>query len=206
MATMTQATATQVVTKEPKSKATKTANIAKDGQIVAVSKGSAKELAIFNKVLSSISKSSDTLANEIHIAGLYALKMVNESGQSGPASRLVTALGEKHDMNRVVKWLCHFGKLQWAKGQIVYKKRKDITEATADGFMERATETPYWKLTAQTKPSHTFDYLTMIKGILRQHKKANQLEGEGKIVSEKNVHFLKQLETIIGADEVASIH
>lgn len=198
MATMTQATA---VNKEPKVTAAK-----KDGQIVAVSKESAKELATFNKVLSSISKSSDTLANEIHTAGLYALKMVNESGQSGPASRLVTALGDKHDMNRVVKWLCHFGKLQWAKGQIVYKKRKDISEATAAGFMERANETPYWKLTAQTKPSHTFDYLTMIKGILRQHKKAGELEGEGKIVSEKNVHFLKELETLIGADEVASIH
>ena len=75
----------------------------------------------FNSNIATIKKGSEALAQAIHAAGMFALAQANEHGNIGFAVRLVEAMGKKHDAQRVVKWLCHFGKFDVKKYEIYSK-------------------------------------------------------------------------------------
>lgn len=155
--------------------------------------------ADFEKKLKSISGYAESLANEIHAAGVYCLFQANVHNNVDAGQRLIEAIGKKQDKQRVGRWLVFFGKFTVKNDLLVYKKRKDITEANAEGWVKRANEMPYWELTAQPKLLVTFDYLAMIQSIINRASKVTELEEEGKQVTEKNKDVLKELNKIMVA-------
>lgn len=157
----------------------------------------------FDSLIEVIKKQSDSLAQAIHQAGLLTIQQVNISGDVTYAVRLVDALGTKHDKRRVVAWLTHFGKLAWTTDKgLIYRKRKDINEATVQGFYDRANATPYWELTAQENPKVTIDILTMLNSIL---KKA-EADYEGKEVLIKHEHLLSGIKAMVQSQQQPVVH
>lgn len=150
----------------------------------------------FGKRLTKISKQSDLLADDIHIAGLYALSQVNIHGQPSSAVRLIEAMGKKHDKVRVMKWLIHFGKLTVKDKVLVYKKRKDINPETVDAWAAKADATPYWELTAQQEMTVTYDYYKMIESVLNKRKGIPDLTTKGKQVEEVNAGLLDAIQEV----------
>lgn len=150
----------------------------------------------FGKRLTKISKQSDLLADDIHIAGLYALSQVNIHGQPSSAVRLIEAMGKKHDKVRVMKWLIHFGKLTVKDKVLVYKKRKDINPETVDAWAAKADAMPYWELTAQQEMTVTYDYYKMIESVLNKRKGIPELTSKGKQVDEVNEGLLDAIQEV----------
>lgn len=153
--------------------------------------------ADFDKTLKNISGLAESLATDVHKAGIYCLLQANIHNNVDAGQRLIEAIGKKQDKQRVGRWLIFFGKFTVKNDLLVYKKRKDITEANAEGWVKRADEMPYWELTAQPKLLVTFDYLAMIQSIINKAGKVHELEEEGKQVTEKNKDVLKELSKIM---------
>lgn len=158
----------------------------------------------FNAALKRIKTNADTLAQAIHEAGLFAIAQVNEHGNDGFGARLVEAMGKKHDAQRVVTWLCHFGKFGVKNNKLVYRARKDITPDKLDSFLKNAEVTPYWELTRQPDLKFKVDYLSMLTSILKRHEKAEELRDEGKEVDESNVAVLDEVKAIIAKYQEAA--
>ena len=150
----------------------------------------------FKKVLVRITKNADILAQDIHIAGLYALSQVNIHGQVSAGLRLIDAMGKKHDKVRVLKWLIKFGKFAVKDGVLVYKKRKDINPESVEAWQEKANATPYWELTAQTELTVTYDYYKLIEGILNKRKNVPNVIADGKQVTELNGGLLDAIQEV----------
>lgn len=159
----------------------------------------------FNKSLVSIKKQGESLATEVHNAGMFALLQANTHGNTGFGVRLIEALGKKHDAKRVEKWLMHFGKFGIKDGLLCYRKRKDITAENFDATMQKAEATPYWELTAQEHAVFKVDYLAQLKSLLAKHEKAVQLRSEGKDAEEKNEGLLGALKAVLQAHETAPV-
>ena len=155
----------------------------------------------FNSTLKAISKSGEALASMIHEAGMYALEQVNTHGNDGFAVRLIDAMGKKHDVKRVEKWLCHFGKLGIKKGVLCYRNNSKIKPETYEAVMEEADNTPYWELSPQEHHKFTVDYLGMLQGLLKRHETAKQKEAEGIEVEERNLGILDEVAKILKAHQ-----
>ena len=154
---------------------------------------------VFDATLKSVSKHAEDLSTAMHQAGLYCLHQCNVKNNADAGQRLIDAIGQKQDKQRIARWLVFFGKFTVKNGLLVYKKRKDITEANAEGWVERANEMPYWELILQPQLMVTFDYLAMIQSIINKASKVHELEEEGKQVTEKNQGVLKELSKIMVA-------
>ena len=151
----------------------------------------------FNATLVAIKKQSEGLAQAIHDAGMFAVQQVNEHGNIGFGVRLIEAMGKKHDAQRVVNWLVHYGKFGVKKGEIVFKARKDITPATIDAFITKANENPYWVHTPQKKLVERINYLTLLESMVNKHKAAQKKIEGGEQVEELNAGLLPEIEAII---------
>lgn len=151
----------------------------------------------FASTIAFIAKGTEAVANSIHLAGLYALQQANVHGNVGFGVRLIEALGGKHDVKRVEKWLCHFGKFGMKEGLLVFRKRKDINETNLDAWNEKSANCPYWTLTPVEHHKFSVDYLTMLKGLLNKHRKAEALREEGKEAEEHNTGVLIEVEKLL---------
>lgn len=157
--------------------------------------------ADFDKTLKNISGLAESLAVDVHKAGIYCLQQANIHNNADAGQRLIEAIGKKQDKQRVGRWLVFFGKFTVKNDLLVYKKRKDITPANVEGWLQRADEMPYWDLTAQPKLMITYDYLSMVKSIITKASHIPDLEENGKTVTVKNEGVLKELGKIIEAFE-----
>lgn len=147
----------------------------------------------FKAALGRIVKNSNLLADDIHVAGIYALKQANEHGQTSAGLSLMEAMGKKHDKARVQKWLIHFGKFGIKDGLMVYRKRKDINPENLEAWIEKANALPYWELTKQATAEVTLDYYQLIKGIFNKQKNVPEMVKDGKTVTEINEGLLAAL-------------
>lgn len=151
----------------------------------------------FNATIKVITTGGDKLATMIHSAGLFALAQVNEHGNSGFGVRLIEAMGKKHDVKRVEKWLCHFGKFGIKAGVLIYRARRNILPENIDAWAEKANATPYWELTEQEHHKFSFDTLAMLQSILNRHTKALEKKGAGEEVSIANEAALADVTAIL---------
>lgn len=151
----------------------------------------------FNAALKTITGTGEKLASSIHDAGCFAIAQANEHGNIGFAVRLRDAMGKKHDAQRVVTWLCHFGKIGVKDGMLVYRKRKDIQPENMDAWLVKAEATPYWEFTKQKQLIEKIDYLAMLKSISTKHKNAQIKLDEGGQVVESNVGVLIEVEKLL---------
>lgn len=151
----------------------------------------------FNATIKAIKTNSDTLAQAIHTAGLFAIAQANEHGNVGFGVRLIEAMGKKHDSQRVCTWLCRFGKFGVSKGVLVYRKRKDIDGTNLESWLAKAEATPYWELTPQKALVEKVDYLSMLHSIINKHKAMEKKQAEGKEVVENNVGILAEVEKLL---------
>jgi hypothetical protein len=151
----------------------------------------------FNTAIAGIRKNSESLAELVHSAGLFAIKQANEHGNTGFGERLIEALGRKHDAKRVEKWLCYFGKFGMKAGKLVYRARKDIGPENLDAWLEKASATPYYDLTAQEHHGFTFDGLAGLKSILKRHATAIEKAQAGEEVTMKNEGVLAEVQALL---------
>lgn len=151
----------------------------------------------FNSTLAAIKKTADNLAQDIHAAAIFSIAQANEHGNIGFATRLVDAMGKKHDAQRVVNWLVHFGKIGVKKGLIVFRKRKDINAENLEAILTQANDCPYWLLTPQKKLVENVDYLAMLASMVKKHQRIESGETEGKEYTEKNTGILPEIQAII---------
>ena len=131
----------------------------------------------FNAALATIKKSAEVLAQSIHEAGMFAIAQVNEHGNWYFGNRLIEAMGRKHDAQRVVTWLTHFGKFGVKGGKLCYRQRKDIKLENLDAWLEKAEARPYWELTAQKLLVQNVNYLSMLASIAKAYEKNQQKIG-----------------------------
>jgi hypothetical protein len=151
-----------------------------------------KQLA---KALNTIVTSGDTLADNIHSVGLWAIEQSNLHGNINVANRLLEAMGQKHDKARVIVWLVEFGSFSYSKEKgLSYRNRKDVSPETAQGFIDAATETPYWVFTRQAEPKFDVDMLKRLKTLLevptKIRAKAEEAHAEAHIHNEGLVEQL----------------
>lgn len=158
----------------------------------------------FNQAIKTISAMGEKFAETIHEAGMFAIAQVNEHGNDGFGVRLIEAMGKKHDRQRVVNWLVHFGKFGVKNGVLVYKQRRDINPENYDAILEKANNTPYWELTPEKKLVERVDYLAMLKGIVNRHKTMQKKASEGAKVEELNTGIIAEIETILAKHTTAT--
>lgn len=158
----------------------------------------------FNAALKRIKINADTLAQAIHDAGIFAIAQANEHGNIGFGTRLVEAMGKKHDAQRVVTWLCHFGKFGVKGGELVYRARKDIGPDKIEATIAAAEATPYWELTKQKELTYKVDYLALLNSLLNRHEKAEELRAEGREVDESNITVLDEVRELIARHQAAA--
>lgn len=151
----------------------------------------------FAPLLKQISGKSNDLALDIHTAGLFCIQQANLHNNAGFAQQLIEAIGDKQDIRRVARWMQFYGKIAVKNNLLVFKKRKDITPANAEGWLKKANEIPYWVHTPQPQLEVTYDYLAMINSIVNKAINKGKLEEEGKTVTEKNVDVLDALNKIL---------
>lgn len=158
----------------------------------------------FNKNLKAISTSAESLAKLIHESAMYALSQVNIHGNDGFAVRLVEAMGRKHDVERVEKWFCYYGKLGMKAGKLVFRKNKKIQPETIDAIMAEAAATPYWELNPQRHNVQSIDYLSLLAGIIKRRATISQKNSENDDahqIEEHNVGVLDEIAKIIKAHQ-----
>lgn len=151
----------------------------------------------FNAELKNISTTGEKFATSVHNAGLFAIAQVNEHGNANFGSRLLEAVGKKHDRQRIANWLMKFGKFGVKNGVLVYKARKDITPANLEATLAHAEATPYWELTPEKKLTETVNYLQLLKGLVAKHKNAEAKVAAGKQVDELHLDVLADLEKVL---------
>ena len=152
----------------------------------------------FNSTLKAISKNGEALAQDIHDAACFALRQANEHGNVGFGTRLVEAMGKKHDVKRVEKWLCHFGKFGMKKGELVYRARRDILPENLEAQQDKAEAMPYWELTEQEHHKFTFDGVAMLHSIMNRYANAQgRLNAGIKDVEIKNESVVADIQAIL---------
>ena len=151
----------------------------------------------FNTTLKAIKTNADNLAQSIHEAGVFAIEQANLHGNDGFAQRLVEAMGRKHDVKRVEKWLMKFGKLGIRKGIMVYRKRLDITHENAMSFVAQAEAMPYWDLTKQSHATMTVDWLNLLQGFLKRDETISNNIKEGKEVTVLHPEVLAEVKALL---------
>lgn len=154
------------------------------------------QVKTFNKQIAHIKTSSEALAVSIHSAGIFAIAQANEFGNINFGTRLMDAMGKKHNRQRVVNWLVKFGKFGVAKGLIVYRNRKDISAENLDKWLDNANKTPYWELTPEAKLIEKIDYLTMLGSLLNRHKAAQNKAEFGIKIEEHNIGIIPELQKL----------
>lgn len=145
----------------------------------------------YKKLITKITKNAEALAQDIHSAGMAALKQANEFNNMAWGIDLVKAVGDKHAGKRVQAWLVMFGKFKMKDGEIVAAAKKPLP----DNWEATANELPYWEAFTEpdVKPVE-LDYLKMIKSIIA---KQGRLEQEGKEYTEVNVAVKEKLQSIL---------
>lgn len=152
----------------------------------------------FNATLKAITKNADQLAAQIHDAGMFALLQANQHGNTGFAQRLIEAMGKKHDAMRVARWLVHYGCMTITKGEVKYRKRKDITSPEHfDANIEAAEQSPYWVLTPQGDVTVKIDVIARLEGIVRSISNAHKKQAEGKEVQITHEDALAEVQALI---------
>lgn len=150
----------------------------------------------FNKDITVIKGAAEGLAAAIHSAGLVAIAQVNEHGNTGFGTRLMEAMGKKHNRQRVVNWLVKFGKFGVKNNALVFRNRKDITPQNMGAMLEKAANLPYWELTPEQKLVERVDYLSLLHSMLNKHKGMEAKEAAGKQVEERNIGLLPELQAL----------
>lgn len=158
----------------------------------------------FNSVLKAISKSGEALANYIHQAALFALAQVNEHGNDGFATRLIEAMGRKHDVARVEKWFCHFGKLGMKGGKLVYRARRDITAENLEAILKEAEAVPYWELNEQPHHVFKFNCLSMLESIVTREQTAKEKAAKGDEVEFIGPNLVAEVQALIAKHKAAA--
>lgn len=151
----------------------------------------------YNQNLKVIAVTGERFAQAVHEAGLFALHQVNIHGNSTFATRLMEAVGRKHDAKRIEKWLCYFGKLGMNKQALVYKARKDITPENVDAKLKEAETIPYWELTVQEHHKEVADIITLLQQIPKRIIKLQQKEAAGAEVEIRNLSALNDVNSLI---------
>ena len=134
------------------------------------------------KALHNIVTCGDSLADQIHAVGIYAIDQANLHGNINVANRLLEAMGTKHDKARVITWLVEFGSFSYNKEKgLTYRNRKDVSPETAQGFVDAAQESPYWVFTKQIEPKFEVHILARLKTLIDLPKKTRaKAEESGK--------------------------
>jgi hypothetical protein len=151
----------------------------------------------FNSTIKAIKGNSEALAQAVHEAGVFAIAQANLHGNDGFAQRLIEAMGKKHDVKRVEKWLMFFGKLGIRKGLMVFRKRIDITPENAQSFVDKAEALPYWELTKQEHASTTVDWLNLLHSLVKREVSVNEKIKEGKEVTVLHPEVLAQVKELL---------
>jgi hypothetical protein len=151
----------------------------------------------FDVALKTIGKSAEGLAASIHLAGLFAIEQSILHNNASPAIRLREAMGKKHDAQRVVTWLCFFGKLGVKKNAIVYRARKDVMPEHCEAQLKAADDCPYWDKTPQKAIVFSVDYLAGIKSLIAKHEQAIEKTAQGEEVREKNIALVARLHALV---------
>lgn len=145
----------------------------------------------YKQLINNITNNAEALAQDIHSAGMAALKQANEFNNMAWGIDLVKAVGNKHAGKRVQAWLVMFGKFRMKDGEMVSAAKKSLP----DNWEATANEMPYWEAFTEpdVKPVE-LDYLKMIKAIIA---KQGKLEQEGKEYTEVNVAVKEKLQSIL---------
>lgn len=145
----------------------------------------------YKQLINKITNNAEALAQDIHSAGMAALKQANEFNNMAWGIDLVKAVGNKHAGKRVQAWLIMFGKFKMKDGELVSAAKKSIPE----NWEATANEMPYWEAFTEpdVKPVE-LDYLKMIKAIIA---KQGKLEQEGKEYTEVNIAIKEKLQSIL---------
>jgi hypothetical protein len=171
---------------------------------------------IMSKIELSVNKENSTtklqiiriavaqVANEIHEYGLFALQQANEHNNITYGKLLIDALGKKADVKRVEKWLFAFGKFGMKGTELVFRDRKDIKPETIDAVMAKASSTPWYDYSEVEHASFKVDYLAILKSAMAKHKKAAQLQAEGKEVEIKHEGLFAEIAALIAKVETPS--
>ena len=151
----------------------------------------------YNQNLNIIKVTGEKFAQSVHEAGLFALYQVNIHGNATFATRLMEAVGRKHDAKRIEKWLCYFGKLGMKKNVLIYKARKDITPENVDAKLKEAEEIPFWDLTVQEHHKEVADIITLLQHIPKRIAALQQKEIAGADVEIRNLSALNEVNSLI---------
>lgn len=152
----------------------------------------------FNSTIKNISKNSEALAQDIHNAACFALAQANEHGNIGFGTRLLEAMGKKHDVKRVEKWLCHFGKFGMKKGELVYRARRDILPENLEAQQAKAEALPYWELTEQEHHKFVCDGLGLLRAAMNKYANAQgRIKAGIKDVEIKNEAVFAEVQALL---------
>ena len=151
----------------------------------------------FNSNLALIKKGSEVLAQAIHAAALFALAQANEHGNIGFATRLIEAMGRKHDVKRVEKWFCHFGKFGMKASTLIYRNRRDIAPENMDAWLNKADETPYYDLNEQEHNKATWNGLSLLSSIITRYETVKAKQEQGQEVTIKNAQVMAEVQAIL---------
>lgn len=144
----------------------------------------------YKDLLNSISKNAETLAADIHKAGMYALQQANVYNNMAAGIDLVKAVGHKHSAERVKAWLIMFGKFKIKNGELLSSSKKQLSE----DWQELADNTPYWKLNKEGVPKPVvIDYMKAVESLLNR---AEKLADNEKEFSEVNLEFKEKLQAL----------
>lgn len=151
-------------------------------------------VAQFKETISTLSIQSELFAANIHECGMFALEQANVHNQITPAFDLLNAIGKKHSAERVKAWLVHFGKFKIKDKELVFNNRRDIQPENVDAILEKANALPYWDLNIEAPVKVSFDYLSMLQGMVTKAEKAKE---KGKEVEEKHVEVLAEVKALL---------
>jgi hypothetical protein len=138
----------------------------------------------FNKVLASIDSKANSLQQDIHKMGVFALHCVNigkTTGVDSPIQRLWNTLAKYKGINRqaFMDWSKEFGNLMYVKMEdgtflVKYsdKTKKDPTFNPVEA-VEQADGIPFWEFAKEPTPNtKPYDVFESMRHILTQAKAA----------------------------------
>lgn len=144
----------------------------------------------YKTLLIRITKNADSLADDIHKAGMYALQQANEYNNMAAGIDLLQAVGHKHSAERVKAWLVMFGKFKIKNGELLSSSKKQLSE----DWRDLADNTPYWKLNKEGAPKPVvIDYMKAVESLLNR---AEKLADNEKEFSEVNLEFKEKLQAL----------
>lgn len=144
----------------------------------------------YASLLAIISKNADSLAADIHKAGMYALQQANVYNNMAAGFDLVKAVGRKHSAERVKAWLVMYGKFKIKNGELHSSSKKQLP----DDWEALAEATPYWELNKEGAPKPIIiDYMKAVESLLNR---AERLADNEKEFSEVNLEFKEKLQAL----------